>query len=231
MEGKELYSNEDEELNPKSENDREEADDFGLPEIEDSDDDENDLGDPYSTSNDYTDSSDDYSYNDEEEAESSEDDYKPSSYEEEEQGKSPVGWIIFIVILMIGIIIAAFWWWNRTPEPEPVIEPPVIIETIEPEPEIIEEEPEPVKQAGVYDLSEPTGNYHVIIASSIDVDLVRDYATKLANEGMVCNILAPRGNKKFHRLSVAEYASIEDATLESERLKGTLGEDVWVIRY
>ena len=39
MEGKEQYSNEDEELNPKSKKEEGDSDDFGLPEIEGNDDD------------------------------------------------------------------------------------------------------------------------------------------------------------------------------------------------
>lgn len=238
MEGKELYSNEDEELNPQYQNESEDADDFGLPDIEDSSDDQEHLGDPYSDSTNYdsdADSSDEeYSYKEDEEK-SLEDEYKPSYYEDEEdQGKSSVGWIIFVIVLVVAALgVGGYFLWDKYYKTEPVAEiPTVIAEPVveDPEPEIIEE-PEPTKQAGVYDISELTGNYHVIIASSIDVDLVRDYAIKLAKQGMVCNILAPRGNKMFHRLSVAEYASLNDATIESERLKSTLGDDVWVIRY
>lgn len=241
MEGKELYSNEDEGLNPQNKNESEDADDFGLPDIEDSNDDQGQLGDDYSDSadNDYgsdTDSLDeDYSYNEEEDKSLEDDEYSPSYYEEEDTGgKSSTGLIIVIIVLVVAALgVGGYFLWDMYFRAEPVAETPTeIIKPVyvEPEPEIIEE-PEPVKQPGVYDISEPTGNYHVIIASSIDVDLVRDYAVKLAKQGMVCNILAPRGNKMFHRLSVAEYASLNDATIESERLKGTLGEDVWVIRY
>lgn len=267
MEGKELHNNEDEELDPKSKNE-EDADDFGLPEIEDSQDKADDLADPYSESwedkkeeedNSYSDSSDDssddssydtessdseYGYSDdvdeadatEEEVESTEEEYKSSYYEEEYgQKKSPVGWIIFGVFVLIAIIVAVFWWLNRDkPEPKPA-PPPVIEQPVqEPEPQVIEEEPEPiepVKTAGVFEINEPTGRYHVIVASSIDVDLIRDYGNKLAAQGMTCNILAPRGNKKFHRLSVDDYVLLNDASIKSEQLKGTLGEDVWVIRY
>ncbi len=242
MEGKELYSNEDEELNPNSE--QEEADDFGLPEIEDSEE-EKELGDPYSDSlSDYSDtdssednysdtdsSEDNYSYGKEMEEDSSGNDYHPSSYEEEEPGKSPLGLIIITIVLVAILGVGGYFVWDIYFKAEPIPEPPVYVEPVEdPEPEIIEE-PDPVLQAGVYDVSELTGNYHVIIASSIDVDLVRDYANKLVKQGMVCNILAPRGNKIFHRLSVADFASLNDATIEAERLKGLLGDDVWVIRY
>ena len=71
MEGKELYSNEDEELNPKSKKEEGEGDDFGLPEIEDKDDTSSDLEEPYtepwnekSEEEDYLYSSDDVSSSD-----------------------------------------------------------------------------------------------------------------------------------------------------------------------
>ena len=257
MEGKELYNNEDEELDPKSKKEEEDADDFGLPEIEDSDDKASDLGDPYSESledkkdeeeTSYADSSDDYApstyssdadytYSDEadDDVGSSEDETTSSYYEEKyEQKKSPVGWIIFGVFVLIAIIVAVFWWLNRDTKPEPIPTPVVVQPVQEQEPEIIEEEPEPVapvKTPGVFELNEPTGRYHVIVASSIDVDLIRDYGNKLAKQGMTCNIIAPRGSKNFHRLSVDDYVSLNDATLKSEQLKATLGQDVWVIRY
>jgi len=257
MEGKELYNNEDEELDPKSKKEVEDADEFGLPEIEETDEKPADLGDPYPESweenkeedsvTDTTDSSDDaepdYSYNEETDdstASEEEDEYRSSYYEEEYgQKKFPVGWIIFGVFILIAIIIGVFWWLNRDkPEPVQAIQPtieqaPVQQEPVEQEPVIQEPEPdpEPIRQAGVFEINEPTGRYHVIVASSIDKDLVHDYGNKLAKQGMMCNILAPRGNRKFHRLSVADFTSLNDAAIKSEQLKHTLGEDVWVIRY
>ncbi len=253
MEGKELYNNEDEDFNSKSKKEEEDADDFGLPEIEDTEEKSENLGDPYaesweekkeeeSFSNETYDSSastssePDYTYNDElEDTEAHEEEYKSSYYEEEYgQKKSPIGWIILGVVGVLAVIIGVFWWLNKEPEPVVVVTPPVIEQpVVEPEP-VVEEptpKPEPVKQAGVFEINQPTGRYHVIVASSIDVDLVRDYGKKLAKQGMTCNILAPRGNKKFHRLSVADYVSLNDASLKSEQLKSTLGGDVWVIRY
>ncbi|NJN27602.1 MAG: SPOR domain-containing protein [Cyclobacteriaceae bacterium] len=249
MEGKELY-NEDDDFYSKSKKEEDE-DDFGLPEIEDSDTKSDTLGDPYSNSweekkeeeysysNDTyanTDPEPDYTYK-EEDTDSEieeEEDYK-SSYYEEEYGKkkSPVGWIIFAVILIIAAIGGLFWWLNR--DQTPVVQAPPVVEQkiVEPEPVIEEPEPtpEPVKQAGVFEINQPTGRYHVIVASSLDVDLIRDYANTLANDGMTCNILAPRGNKKFHRLSVADYVSLNDAAVKAEQLKSTLNGDTWVIRY
>ena len=259
MEGKELYNNEDEEFDPKSKKEDQDADDFGLPEIDETEDKPEDLGDPYPESweekteedtfayDDSTDKIDSdideagsiYSYDQEENAAASDDEYKSSYYEEEYgQKKSPIGWIILGVFVIIAIVIGIFWWINRE-EPAPVqVTQPVIEQPVrrpEPEPEPVIEEPvqvtQPVRQAGVFEINEPTGRYHVIVASSVDKDLVRDYANKLAKQGMTCNILAPIGKKIFHRLSVADFVSLNDAAIKSEELKHSLGEDVWVIRY
>lgn len=261
MEGKELYNNDDEELDPKSKKEEENAEDFGLPEIEDSEDDSSDLAEPNADvweedkeeeSIPNLDSSEEDSsaeettntvYDFEEdttETDSDSDGYQSSYYEEEyEKKKSPVVWIILGVILLIAIILGIFMWINKEDAPEPIVTrktQPVVEQPVqEPEPVVVEQEPEPepevISEAGVFDLNAPIGRYHVIVASSIDSDLVRDYAHKLAAQGMTCNILAPIGNKKFHRLSVADYVSLNDATIKSEQLKSEMGTDVWVIRY
>lgn len=260
MEGKELY-NDDEELNPKSNKKEEEESDesFGLPEIEGENEEENpeDLGDPFSegweekkeeeeesfsysddfNSDENSDSNYDYSEEQDEGDTDAAGEYQSSYYEEEYgQKKSPVGWIILGIFILIALVVAVFWWINREPEPEPIQQPVVqqpVVKEPEPEPEPVEPEPEPEpqQQAGVFEINQPTGRYHVIVASSIDKDLVRDYGEKLAGRGMTCNILAPRGNRKFHRLSVADFASLNDAAVRSEQLKGDFGDDVWVIRY
>ncbi len=254
MEGKELY-NEDDELNPKSDKEEDDSDNFGLPDIDDESEKSDELGDPFeedwndkdqpvvesdSLSDDLTGTDPDtsYDYSDEQqEPEEEEQTYKSSYYEEDyHKKKSPVGWIIAAVVALIVIIIAVFWWMNREPRKEVVVTPPVIERPVVKEPEpIVQKEPEPVrepvKQAGVFEMNQPTGRYHVIVASSIDKDLVRDYGNILAKKGMTCNILAPRGNKKFHRLSVADFVSLNDAAIRSEQLKGEFGDEVWVIRY
>lgn len=261
MEGKELY-NEDEEFDPKSNKGLgdDDADDFGLPEIEDTYGQNDEIGDPFTDNlsdqpadnsfSDFDDSSSsysadapysepDYSYDeDQDTSDSDEGEYRSSYYDEDyQQKRSPVGWIVFGILFIIVVLAGGYWWFYlRDKEPEPpqqtTIVPPVTeIETPEPEPVVEEPEPEPTQQAGVYEINEATGRYHVIVASSIDKDLVRDYGNKLAKDGMVCNILAPRGNLKFHRLSVADFESVNEATIKSEELKNSMGADVWVIRY
>jgi hypothetical protein len=255
MEGKEVY-NDDEEQNPKSKKEQEEElDSFGLPEIEDTNDKTDDLGDPFQDTWEDSSSNQDetFAYG---ESPTTDDDAVGQEPVEEDQGnsyekketvrssyydeqyvrrRSPVGWIIFIVFLVIAIAVALFWWFTRDNEPEPEPEPEVTeVVEIEPEPEAEPEpepEPEPYSEAGVFEINELTDRYYVVIASSIDKDLVFDYAYKLADQGLTCNILAPRGNKIFHRLSIANFATIQDATIKAEELKGEYGEEVWVIRY
>jgi len=245
--------------NKKEEDD--DSEDFGLPEIEGDEESEksDDLGDPFSEESwsenkpeeeeeSYAYSEDSvteegadaaYAYSEENDEADTGNEYHSSYYEEEYgQKKSPVGWIIAAIIFVVLVVVGIFWWMNRETEPEqaqqPVVQQPVVREP-EPEPEPVpvepEPEPEPTKQPGVYEINEPTGRYHVIVASSIDKDLVMDYGKKLAKQGMTCNILKPRGNRKFHRLSVADYVSLNDAALKSEQLKSEFGDEVWVIRY
>ena len=81
------------------------------------------------------------------------------------------------------------------------------------------------------DITSPTGQYYVIIASAIDDDLLRDYAKKLVKEGYGCAILAPIGKTKFSRLAIAEFPSLNDASVRSEELKSEFGDKVWVKKY
>jgi hypothetical protein len=251
MEGKEQH-NEEEDFDPKSKKEEEDADDFGLPEIEESESDAETISDPVpeswedkpeedTFSNDTfgesagETSESEYVY-DEDPVTGEEEEYKSSYYEEEYgQKKSPVGWIVFGVLALILIIAAVIWFMKGEPEPAPVVVAPKVVEEVIEEPEPVVEEvtvvEEVAQQPGVYEINQPTGRYYVIVASSVDFDLVHDYAEKLAKKGMVCEILAPRGNKLFHRLSVANYVSLNDASLKSEQLKSSMGEGVWVIRY
>jgi hypothetical protein len=80
-------------------------------------------------------------------------------------------------------------------------------------------------------ISERTNRYYVVISSSIDGDLANDYALKLAKNGVDSKILAPRGNVKFYRLSIADYEDLPQASVRADQLRAEYGEGVWVIRY
>jgi hypothetical protein len=80
-------------------------------------------------------------------------------------------------------------------------------------------------------LNERTGRYYVVVASSIDGDLIRDYAKRLSDKGVNAKIVAPYGKVKFHRLTVAEGESFAAAHQTAEQLKGEYSDDIWVIKY
>jgi hypothetical protein len=58
-----------------------------------------------------------------------------------------------------------------------------------------------------------------------------DYAKKLSEKGINAKIIAPFGNVKFHRLTVAEGETFASAAQTAEGLKGEYTESAWVIKY
>lgn len=88
------------------------------------------------------------------------------------------------------------------------------------------------KAAGVVEtVASPTGRFHVIVSSSVDGDLAMDYASQLANEGNSVKIIEPSGNNKlFHRVSVGDYATWDQALTATADFS-KMGEGVWVLKY
>lgn len=88
------------------------------------------------------------------------------------------------------------------------------------------------KAAGIIEIVNlPTGRFHVIVSSSIDDDLAMDYAKKLTKEGNNVKIIGPSGpDNLYHRLSVAEYDTREEAETASTSFS-TYGEGVWVLKF
>jgi hypothetical protein len=77
-----------------------------------------------------------------------------------------------------------------------------------------------------------TGTYYVIVASSIDGDLIMDYAKKLTASGVAIKIIPPFGKSKFHRLAVAEGDTYASAQATADGMKGgEYGDKVWVVKY
>lgn len=80
-------------------------------------------------------------------------------------------------------------------------------------------------------LNQRTGRYYVVVASSIDGDLIMDYAKRLTDKGVNAKIVAPYGRVRFHRLTVAEGETFAAAHETAEQLKGQYSDDIWVIKY
>ena len=81
-------------------------------------------------------------------------------------------------------------------------------------------------------LTSRQGRYYVVVASSIDGDLIMDYAKKLSAKGVTSHIIPPFGNVKFHRLAVADGDTYANAQATADGMKGgDYGDKIWVIKY
>jgi hypothetical protein len=81
-------------------------------------------------------------------------------------------------------------------------------------------------------LSSRSGRYYVVVASSIDGDLIMDYAKKLSANGVSTKIIPPFGKSKFHRLTVAEGDTYPTTQETADGMKGAdYGDKIWVVKY
>jgi hypothetical protein len=85
---------------------------------------------------------------------------------------------------------------------------------------------------GVIDtLTERTGRYYVVVASSIDGDLILDYAKKLSPKGVTPRIIPPHGKIKFYRLAIADGDTYASTQATADQMKGEYGDGAWVVKY
>lgn len=103
----------------------------------------------------------------------------------------------------------------------------------EEEQQVAEAAPPPKPAVGeIETLSGRSGRYYVVIASSIDGDLIMDYAKKLSANGVSTKIIPPFGKSSFHRLAVAEGDTYQTTQATADELKGgDYGDKLWVVRY
>ena len=80
-------------------------------------------------------------------------------------------------------------------------------------------------------LGERTRLYYVVVASSIDDDLIMDYAKKLSLKGVNTKIIPPFGNVKFSRLAIAQGDTYADAQSTADGLKSEYEGGAWVVKY
>jgi hypothetical protein len=91
----------------------------------------------------------------------------------------------------------------------------------------------PALAAGTIEtLTSRSGKYYVVAASSIDGDLIMDYAKKLSQKGVTSHIIPPYGKVKFHRLAVADGDTYANAQATADGMKGgEYGNNLWVLKY
>lgn len=80
-------------------------------------------------------------------------------------------------------------------------------------------------------LSARTGNFHIIIGSFVDSDMANDLAKKLARQGKSPVIIPPYGSGMTHRVGVASFGSVDEATNELDNYRNEYAADAWVLKY
>ncbi len=182
---------------------------------------------------------------------SSDEDSYSSSYDDDEEeveegGTSPAFTRIIVFGLVAAVLLAFVFLYISDGPDEPVaqIPPPVIEEPVEEAP--VEEEPveetpvveETVRQpvstgtpGEITTISASAGRYYIVVASFIDDDMAKDHANDLAAQGASVKIVEPFNERKYYRVSVADYGSRQDAINATEQLKSQYGQDIWALKY
>lgn len=178
--------------------------------------------------------------------------YNTTYYNEEDEGNSPWPKILGIAALLL-IIGAAGWYfgWKKPKDDAAVLKAQQAEQTrldstrraqdrlAEDQRLIAEENQRKADSVAtatppvgtIETLNARTGRYYVVVASSIDGDLIMDFAKTLTGKGVNAKIIAPYGNVRFHRLTVAEGDSFASAAQTAEQLKGEYSDAIWVIKY
>lgn len=88
------------------------------------------------------------------------------------------------------------------------------------------------RKAGVVEtVDSPSGNYYIIVSSSIDDDLALDYAKRLTREGKDVKVVKHDFDGiSYYGVAVGEYASWEEATSATSSFEGSY-DRVWVLKF
>lgn len=178
--------------------------------------------------------------------------YNTTYYDDEDEGNSPWPKILGIAALLL-IIGAAGWYfgWKKPKDEAARLRAQQAeqarVDSTRREQEVRDAEQARIAQENqrkadsvanatppvgtIETLNERTGRYYVVIASSIDGDLIMDFAKDLAEKGVNAKIIAPYGRVKFHRLTVAEGETFAAAAETAQQLKGQYSDGIWVIKY
>lgn len=176
--------------------------------------------------------------------------YQPSSYQDE----SPAIWPKVLGILLVIIIAGGAVWYFAIQRPKTLAAEAKQRELLAIQEQARRKEAERLAEqrrleqesqkadsvvavakpvAGTIEtLSSRSGRYYVVVASSIDGDLIMDYAKKLSAKGATLKIIPPFGKTKFHRLSVSDADTYANAQAAADGMKGgEYGSNVWVVKY
>jgi hypothetical protein len=161
----------------------------------------------------------------------------------------PVGLIVAGIVIALVAMAGSIYWFMIKPRQEKARQEQLAKEreAQERERKAIEEEERRRREAGeaeiqakqtekpatgvIDTLTERTKRYYVVLASSVDGDLIMDYAKKLSAKGVSTNILPPSEKLKFTRLTMGDFDSYASAQSAADAAKADYGANLWVIRY
>ena len=178
--------------------------------------------------------------------------YQPPAYTYEEERPSAAPKVIGILLLLLLIGGAAWWYFasyrpkqlaKQEQEQKDILAAQELARKKEDERLAAIKAEEDAKNAAAAEPPKPaigtietlggrSGRYYVVVASSIDGDLIMDYAKKLSAKGVSTKIIPPFGKSSFHRLAVAEGDAYQATQETADGLKGgDYGDKVWVVKY
>jgi hypothetical protein len=166
-------------------------------------------------------------------------------YEEEESsGSGVVIGIIVILVILVGGFLAYKYIWVPKKEKDRLAKLEQIRKvkekaTADSLARVAEEERLRLEAAAkakpaegtIETLSERTGRYYVVVSSSVDGDLAMDRAKKLSAEGKSSKIIPPFGKWKYYRLCIGDFDSFASAQSSADASKADWGEALWVLKY
>ncbi len=171
----------------------------------------------------------------------------PTYYEEEEESSSSgavIGIIVVLVILVGGFFAYKYVW---VPKKEKARLAQLAAERAEARKKttadslarVAEEERLKLAAAAnakpaegtIETLADRTGKYYVVVSSSVDGDLAMDRAKKLSAEGKSCKIVPPFGKWKYYRLCIGDFDSFASAQSSADASKADYGDALWVLKY
>ncbi|MEQ9426875.1 MAG: SPOR domain-containing protein [Cyclobacteriaceae bacterium] len=80
-------------------------------------------------------------------------------------------------------------------------------------------------------ITSASNRYYIVVASFVDGDMAQDLGKELAANGASIKIISPFGERRYYRVSVADYATRAEAVSATDQLKGQYGEDIWALKY
>jgi len=88
----------------------------------------------------------------------------------------------------------------------------------------------PTGSGSIETLTSKTGQYYIVVSSSVDADLSMDYAKRLKRKGMDVKLIEFHDKVKFTRLAIAGFATLSEAQGALDGVRQEFAQ-AWVLHY